>query len=264
MRLERNVGMVTPSHPTVPVPLDLSGDTSPGVTHGLFRAPPCARLALQVGDLVCAASDYKTSRFRFGETLAAYKAFFAEEQGWMTAVKTIGQAIGHDERTVRRILEDYVLASQLPAGAIRELESLGIDPAAKKNAPIIDNLLTMDGACVELAPQAAVTTAVKVVAAEKAAAKKAKATTPSKPTHECGTTLLVLPTPEEKQRRDIRLAIRAALVSVPDDKKLAELKSALEEEMFEVWGEREPSIVTFTPCPSSQTAGVQQEQERAA
>jgi hypothetical protein len=59
--------------------------------------------------------------------------------------------------------------------------------------------------------------------------------------------------PKHGPRHDIRLKIRTALSDVPNDHKLVELLAALEEEMFEFWGEREPRTITISPCKSALT-----------
>ena len=69
---------------------------------------------------------------------------------------------------------------------------------------------------------------------------------------------------EEKQRRDIRLKIQTALRNVPKDQKLAELVAALEEEMYEVWGERDAIPITLTPRPSALTIDGRRKLEAAA
>jgi hypothetical protein len=86
---------------------------------------------------------YQSKRYDVGKALAEYKACFIAERGWMAVVKVIGQAMGCDERTVRRILDDFVRANGVPGPAIEELRKRNIDPAAKKNETIITSLLEM-------------------------------------------------------------------------------------------------------------------------
>jgi hypothetical protein len=213
-------------------------------------------------DLVDAVKDCNSSWYRFGEALVAYKAFYVESRGWMKAAEIIGQAIHRDERTVRRVLEGYERASQIPAEAINELEVLGLDPAAKRNEPIIENLLKMPRKTVESEPKLAVEDAVNTAAAmkvNKKAAKKLVQTVDASGENRC-TPL----TREERLRRDTRLKIRTALSNVPDGRKLAELKAALEEEMYEAWGEREPTVITLTPRPSALTLGGLRKEKCAA
>ena len=69
---------------------------------------------------------------------------------------------------------------------------------------------------------------------------------------------------EEKQRFDIRMKIRSALTNIPDDGKLAELIAALEEEIYESWGLREPFTIQITPCPSAFTLDGRRKLEVAA
>lgn len=226
--------------------------------------------------IVDALPRYRTSRFEFGKLLATYKAYYLEEGGWCEAAKVIAGALGCDERTIRRIIEDYERASQVPVEVLRELAARGVEPAAKKNAGMINNLVTMPSATVETDPERAVQTVVeaaagakaeeKAQAAEKrAAAKMAKAAKkPSLLASVTGNTEIVPLTTEERLRRETRMKIRTALTNVPDDRKLAELIAALEEEMFEVWGETVPKTITLTPHASALTLDGRRKQEVAA
>lgn len=57
--------------------------------------------------LVNALEGFRSSRYRLGQKLSAYKVFFKAKQGWMAAAKTIADAIGCDERTIRRTIDDF-------------------------------------------------------------------------------------------------------------------------------------------------------------
>jgi hypothetical protein len=63
--------------------------------------------------------------------------------------------------------------------------------------------------------------------------------------------------PEKRRRLLVRQKIRTALTSIPADQKLAELVSAIEEEMYS-WGQVKPVTITITPrapeSPSSRKA----------
>jgi len=211
-----------------------------------------------------ALDQYHTSRYRFGEALATYKAFFAEGRAWMQAAELIGQAIGRDERTVRRILEDYERASRLSVEALDALETKGIDPAAKKNAPLLKIIHAMPPGDVKAEPEKAVTQAIKTVKAAKAGKKAETTKKPSQSVSVPSDTQLVLLSREEKQLRDLRQRIRAGLTDVPNDRKLAVLVAAIEEEMYEVWGERVAQEITLTPRPSALTLDGRRKLEDAA
>jgi len=210
--------------------------------------------------LVGALTQYHNSRFAFGKALAAYKVFFVKDGSWVAAAGVIGEAIHSDEKTIYRIVKDYQRASKVPAEALKELEALGIDPAEKKNEAAISNLIMMDPPAVQADPKKAVAVAVKKMYAVKAE-KKAK--TPKKPrpaTVITGDTEIVNSSHEEKRRLEIRMKIRAALENVSNDKKLDELIAAIDVEMFETWGLKEPVSVIFTPRASALTPdGLQRE-----
>jgi hypothetical protein len=111
--------------------------------------------------LVSALEKYHKSHFRLGKALAAYKEYYAEARGWMAAAKVISDAWGCDERTIRRIVECYELAAEIPSEAIAELEALGLDPGAKRNQSIIKTISVMPRSEVEAAPKETVTTVVE-------------------------------------------------------------------------------------------------------
>ena len=200
--------------------------------------------------IVSALPTYRASRYEFGRLLAAYKAFFTEDRGWMEAAKAIAGALGCDERTIRRIVEDYRHAAQFPPEIAEELGVQGIDAAAKKTAPHISNLLTLPVSGARSNLKAVVTAAVNKMKAVKAE-KRAKTTTkPSESTRASGDTVIEIKTSAERLRCDIRSKLRATLANVPQDRKLAELIDALQEEMYEAWGIQDPLDITLTPVPS--------------
>jgi hypothetical protein len=142
--------------------------------------------------------------------------------------------------------------------------ALGIDPAAKKNEAAISNLVTMDPPAVKADPKKAAAVAVEkmIVAKAEKKAKTAKRECQAVPV--TGDTEIVPLNHEEKLRRDIRLKIRTALTNVPTNEKLAELTAALEEEIYESWGLREPFTIQITPCPSAFTLDGRRKLEVAA
>ena len=186
--------------------------------------------------LIGAIGEYHGKRFDLGRTIYMYKSYYAPERAWMAAVRAIAKAMDRDERTVRRILEDYQRASGVPASAITELKKRRLDPGAKKNEPVITKLREMPNDTIEADPEAAVDCALQSV-------KK-----PSQPVPESATDVSV-GSGQEKLRLAIRSNIRRALRAVPTQRRLEELRLALEEEMFE-WGVTEPITIALTPRPS--------------
>jgi hypothetical protein len=81
------------------------------------------------------------SRYHLGRALQAYSQHFKEKRNWTAAAELIASAIRRNKRTVFRMIEDYEWASQLPATIIDALLDQDIDPAAGKNAPIVEELL---------------------------------------------------------------------------------------------------------------------------
>ncbi len=215
-------------------------------------------------ELVKFLDHYLGSRFSFGRALAAYKVFFIKEGGWVAAAKVIGKAIHRDEKTIFRIVADYERASQLPEVAIVELEAKGIDPAAKKNQPIVEAIGAIPRTEVEAAPEKAVATGIeafnKTKAAEKTKrAEKEHAAHLEKAAKEPSEVVPVTwqygrrtppYTPEEQRREHIKSTIYTELDIVPEEKKLKELITSIEEFMYENLELRELISIQFNPHPS--------------
>lgn len=51
---------------------------------------------------------------QLGRTLRTYKAYFKAARGWTAAMTVIADAIGHDEKTVERIIGDYERVAPSP------------------------------------------------------------------------------------------------------------------------------------------------------
>jgi hypothetical protein len=161
----------------------------------------------------------------------------------MTAAKAIATAIGCDERTIRRTVNDFERVSNVPDVVIKALQQAGFDPAARKNAGMISKILRMPNKATEVNPEAAVLSAVQTVKAGRVAVA-----------HQA---------PEKRRRLAVRQKIRTALTSVPVEKKLAELVAAIEEEMYTEWGLMNPIIITLTPR-APESASLRNEPLRSA
>jgi hypothetical protein len=179
--------------------------------------------------IVEALPGYRASRFAFGKLLAAYKAFFLEDGGWCEAAKAIGEALGCNERTVRRIVEDYQRAAQVPAAARSEMEARGIDPAAKKSEPIVRNLLTMPRGSIESDPANAVESVIEGAMAERQNKELIPAAESS------GGTVRASSTKAEKRCYRLRDLISMTLYDVPRELKFDELIGAGRRSCTTIW-----------------------------
>jgi hypothetical protein len=202
--------------------------------------------------LVNALEGFRSSRYRLGQKLSAYKKFFKANQGWMATAKSIAEAIGCDERTIRRTIDDFERVSAVPDVVIKALQQAGFDPAARKNASIVSKILEMTDKAADMKPEIAVMKAAQV-------AKVAAETN-------CGRSSVIvrLLPPERRRRLAVRQKIRTALSSVPKERKLAELVAALEEEMYLEWGQAEPVTITITPHASDSPVSSKATRELAA
>jgi hypothetical protein len=185
--------------------------------------------------LVNALEGFRSSRYRLGQKLSAYKAFFKASQGWMVAATAIADAMGCEERTIRRIIDDFERVSEVPDVVIKALQQAGFDPAARKNAGMIAKILGMPDKPADLDLDISVRDAAL-------ATKVAEQIGRSR-----GVVAASLLPPEKRRRLAVRQKIRTALTSVPTEQKLEELVAAIEEEMYLEWGQVEPVTITITP-----------------
>jgi len=185
--------------------------------------------------LVNALEGFRSSRYRLGQKLSTYKAFFKASQGWMAAAKAIADAIGCDERTIRRAIDDFERVSEVPDVVIKALQQAGYDPAARKNAGMISRILGMPDRAADINLEVA---AMRAVQATKVAGQADRGR---------GAIAAALLPPEKRRRLAVRQKIRTALTSVPTEQKLAELVAAIEEEMYLEWGQVKPITITITP-----------------
>jgi hypothetical protein len=206
--------------------------------------------------VMAALKHYQHSRFLLGKSLAEYKCVFTEDRGWMTAAQAIAKVMGCGERTVRNIIEDYKYAADLPDPVVKAAHSKGIDPAKRKHRATV--------------------AAIKSSIAE----LEDPESIDSKEAEQIISKVLVMPslsqrrqiqddafiplTRAEKERFKIRMKIRTGLTNIKKDQKLPELIKALEEEMFDAWGQVEPVTITITPHASGLTLDGRKRREDAA
>ncbi len=91
--------------------------------------------------VMMALRDYRDTRFNVGRVLHAYKTYFKAEHGWTAVVQAVAGAMNKDERTVYRIIADYERASHAPTIFLEAMEAKKLDPAAPKNAPLIQKII---------------------------------------------------------------------------------------------------------------------------
>lgn len=206
--------------------------------------------------LVSALSQYGTSRFRLGKALAEYKKLFAADRGWMAAAKSVADALGCDERTIRNIISDYERAAELPSTIIKAAKSKGIDLARRRHSLKVAVIKTAIES--EETPES-----IDEDKAERIVSNVLVMPSPAQRAHFQDDPFVPL-TREEKQRFAIRMGIRTALSNIEPDRKLVELIAALEEEMFDMWGVTEPITVTITPRASGLTLDGRKRREDVA
>ncbi len=90
----------------------------------------------------------------------------------MAAAKLIAAAMNRGERTVYRIIEEFERASQLPPITLEAMIEWKIDPAAGKNAEMIENLLHLPEPGTREEANAAVSVAIREDVARKRREKK--------------------------------------------------------------------------------------------
>jgi hypothetical protein len=86
--------------------------------------------------LVSAMRIYRTSRYKLGQSLYAYRSALPHGAR-LPVVRAIAESSGIADRTIREIVADYERFKDTPASVVVELEKSGIDPAAKSKLIIV-------------------------------------------------------------------------------------------------------------------------------
>jgi hypothetical protein len=90
--------------------------------------------------LVLNLQSYRNSRFHPGRVLREYRRHYKVERGWQAAARVIAVYLHCDERTVSRIIKDYERVAKLQEVIVEAMEQEHCDPAAMRNAPIVEEL----------------------------------------------------------------------------------------------------------------------------
>jgi DNA repair photolyase len=92
--------------------------------------------------LLQAVYEYRRSHYRLGRALYAYKTkiTFRQDQGWTRVAQLVAASLGVDVRTVFRRIAEYAQVAELPVATITALENASVDPAARKNADLVDRV----------------------------------------------------------------------------------------------------------------------------
>lgn len=136
--------------------------------------PECPDLAQARNGLLGGIRNYMQNRYNFGRLLRIYKTLYKKEHGWTAAAKVIAAAIGREERTIYRLIEDYERAENLTPILVDAMVEQKIDPAARKNATLVTNLLQVPAPQTRAEADAVVATAMREQVAEKKARKGPK------------------------------------------------------------------------------------------
>jgi hypothetical protein len=187
--------------------------------------------------LVCAVGVYRTSRFNLGEALYRYREAIPHG-AWGDVVQAIATASNLTDRTIREILSDYERIKGTPAPLVKALQSAGIDPAAKRQAKVVD--IAAKDHQAGSPPDQAVASAV-------AATRQRPVQASVLPAQEL--------TKEEKLIWQIRLGIRKGLEKVDQNKKLEYLQRACAEEITALLDDQAREFVVTPTKPTLDLMG---------
>jgi hypothetical protein len=179
---------------------------------------------------------YRQSRRKFGKALASYRDALKPDGAWTKACLAIAMELQCDERTVRRIIEDYERIADVPESILTAMDEARIDPAARKNERLLDQVVQLIPNECEPTPEQA------------AAIVKEAVTAFADPRDQ-----YEKPNPGEKRLHKIRMGIRKGLNDITDDDKQATLIQAIEEEAWDVWGVQKPFTLEINPHPGTIT-----------
>ncbi len=192
--------------------------------------------------LVDAAETFTTGRYGLGAAMYRYHEVI-EHGKWGEVLRILAWATGAFERTLREILVDYTRVKDKPEPIIKDLQRRGIDPAAKKNAKVVD--FASAGYKAGANPAEAVQAALDKHRRQKTAKRKL--------------VIVADPTPELTQKEKliwlVRLGIRKGLERVPDNQKLEYLRIAAGEEITALLGDRAKEFVVTPKEPTLDLMG---------
>ena len=94
--------------------------------------------------LLSACETYRQSRYELGRELSLYRAKFKREGGWLAAVGAIAGWLRVSDKTVVNIADDYRrVEAEYPASVITAAMKAEIDPAARRNGPVLVQAMKM-------------------------------------------------------------------------------------------------------------------------
>lgn len=190
-------------------------------------------------DVILAIQHAHLSRYKLGKALAGYRTYFKAKRGWIDATEAIADALRCKSRTVRNVVADYEHISGLPDVVIDAAEFRGIDLARRRYLPAVKTIEA------KLNPDEDLNSDQAEELLDNAIHQPRN--------EESEDDRFVALTKDEKARWKIRIKIRTGLNNFEPRRKLTELMAALEEEMFDVWGETDEVMVLITPRPSPMT-----------
>jgi len=92
---------------------------------------------------VSAVTQLSRDRYELGKQLVAYRPFFKADRKWTAVCKAIATALQINERTVRRVIEDYNRVSIVSGLERTAAKKLNISLEAKKHKDLVDHLVQM-------------------------------------------------------------------------------------------------------------------------
>jgi hypothetical protein len=188
-----------------------------------------------------ALTKYTNSRFHLGRALASYKEACKVDGIWLRASRAIAKHMSISQRTLFRVISDYERVSGAPQAVLSAMQAEGIDPAKRKNDPLLEEITDA------MADDPSAEEAQEVVRHSAASLKQRKAQDPM--------------SEDERIIWELRLDIRKRLANIPhNDHKWELLVEAISEESFEVWGDRDPWTSVITPRPGARTLDGRQRQ----
>lgn len=188
--------------------------------------------------LVAAVGGYAASRFNLGQALYRYREALPHG-AWTPVVQAIATASKLTDRTIREVVSDYERVKGTPAPVVKAMQSVGIDPAAKRQAKVVE--MAVDSHQAGNPPAQAVAAAV--------------ASTRKPPTPQAQIPTNQELTKEEKLIWQVRLAIRKGLEKVQQNQKLAILQRALGEEITGLLGDDAREFVVTPTKPTLDLMG---------
>ncbi len=200
-----------------------------------------AKESIERRKLIGAIARKRQSRFDLAEVVIEYRDVYKNNGNWLKAAKAIATELEMGTRSLFRLINTFEAVRQLPSSVRAAMKEAGFDPMRLKNYSVVEAVLaklpTDSDFSVDAAGQL-----LRLVRTEMATFVDPRSSR-SPLSH------------DQKLLWSLRTALRRSLKKVPAGEVRDYLRRAIEQEMFEVFGESTPFKLHIVPQEGPLTLG---------